>query len=865
MDDLIRDFVVETIENLDMVDAELVRFEHEPHDQTIVARIFRLVHTIKGTCGFLALPRLERITHSAEGLISQFRSGRPATVPEVSLVLKAIDSIRFIVQSLGEAGQEPDGDDRDIVIALDLAAAHAPETTRSQSGASESGSVFQVLERALRPGEVTLDELERAFQSAPGPQNKRAPALVSASAATSNTIAPTAVVASSVRVAVDRLDHLMNMVSELVLVRNQLMEVSRNGEAGGFKLPLQRLSHITGELQDGVMRTRMQSIGTAWHNIPRVVRDLSNELGKQIRIESSGDNTEIDRQLLETIKECIVHIVRNAADHGIEAPAERIAADKPPSGLIRLNAGQQGSSIIVEISDDGRGIDIDRVRDRAFAAGLIDEDARFQLPDQSIARLIFEPGFSTAASVTNVSGRGVGLDVVRASIEQAGGSVDIANHPGLGTSIVLKLPLTLAIAAVLIVESAGQRFAIPQIAIAELVRTQPDSEVRIEHISGMPTLRLRSDLLPLIDLASALGVRSQEPESSCVVVICEFGDARFGIAVDTVQRSEEIVVKPISAKLRHIPYFSGATMLGDGAVVLILEPAGFARLADVSGTHLARNTVEKERSSGNDVGKTALLLFRAGNGNLKAVPLALIGRLEDIDASTITMSGDTRVLQYQDRLMRLVPATPDTAIQADRQPLLVFSHGGHSIGVLVDEIVDVIDVALEIDLSLEHRGFVGSALIQGQAVDILDVAALFSGFDTVESRSTAVERFRSILLVEKSEFFRAMLAPLIRGCGFAVELVETPEQAQEMARREVFDTVVIDLDGTVNDGLKLARCLAEDPLAGTPAIVGIATRCNAGLLARARDAGISTVIGKFDRQALLRVINGSIQPVEVAA
>ncbi|MCA0424678.1 MAG: Hpt domain-containing protein, partial [Proteobacteria bacterium] len=329
MDDLIRDFVVESLESLDQLDAELLRFEREPHDSRILDQIYRLLHTIKGTCGFLSLHRLERIAHNAEDLISRFRDGHRANRDEVTLTLAAIDRVKGIIHGLADQGGEPEGEDSELITELMAAA--------QRKGA--------------------------------------APTRAAAVAAPSTPTAEPVMMRQNVRVGVERLDHLMTMVSELVLVRNQLMELARREDAGGFKLPLQRLSHITAELQDGVMRTRMQSIGAAWSKISRTVRDLSNELGKDIRLETVGAETEIDRQILEVIKDCIVHLVRNAADHGIETPAERVAAGKAPYGTIRLTAGQEGSQIVMEISDDGRGLDLDGIRMRAFGQGLADDEA----------------------------------------------------------------------------------------------------------------------------------------------------------------------------------------------------------------------------------------------------------------------------------------------------------------------------------------------------------------------------------------------------------------------------------------------------------------------------------------------------------
>ncbi|MFY8112586.1 MAG: chemotaxis protein CheA, partial [Rhabdaerophilum sp.] len=447
MDDLLKDFVVETSEHLDIVDAELVRFERDPNNSATLALIFRLVHTIKGTCGFLGLPRLEHLAHAGEDVISGFRDGKPVTAPAVTMILKTIDRIKGIIAELERSGSEPEGDDEDLVEALRalanepagapaLAAALAPAATIESKG----NLSFQILERSLREDEVTLDELERAFRDAPGPETvpfvepeRVAPPPAPLAEVPKETprkekkAAPKAepkaehdggegqasnensVSKQSVRVAVGTLDRLMTMVSELVLTRNQLLEIARQRDDADFKSPLQRLSHITAELQDGVMQTRMQPIGSAWTKLSRVVRDLSEELGKKIELVQSGAETEIDRQLLEMIKDPLLHMVRNAADHGLEMPDERVSAGKPAHGTIHLRAAQESGYIIVEVSDDGRGIDVERVKAKVLRNGLSSESDLARMSDEQVLRFVMEPGFSTAAAVTNISGRGVGL------------------------------------------------------------------------------------------------------------------------------------------------------------------------------------------------------------------------------------------------------------------------------------------------------------------------------------------------------------------------------------------------------------------------------------------------------------------------
>ena len=493
----------------------------------------------------------------------------------------------------------------------------------------------------------------------------------------------------------------MTMVSELVLTRNQLLEIVRRHEDSEFKVPLQRLSNVTAELQEGVMKTRMQPIGNAWQKLPRIVRDLATELGKEIELEMHGAETELDRQVLDLIKDPLTHMVRNSADHGLETPEERRAADKPEKGTIRLSAYHEGGHIIIEIADDGRGLNTEKIKAKAIANGLATESEVEKMTEAQIHKFIFAAGFSTAAKVTSVSGRGVGMDVVRTNIDQIGGTIDVKSVPGEGSSFTIKIPLTLAIVSALIVEAGGDRFAIPQLSVIELVRAQSNSDHRIERIKDTPVLRLRNKLLPLIHLKKLLAVdagSSTEPENGFIVVT-QVGNQTFGIVVDGVFHTEEIVVKPMSTKLRHITMFSGNTILGDGSVIMIIDPNGIAQAVGTAASAGAEEENEAQRNAAVD--KTvSMLVFRAGSSEPKAVPLSLVTRLEEIDCKKIELSNGRHLVQYRGQLMPLVRVNDDVQIKTEgAQPLLVFSDAGRSMGLVVDEIVDIVEDRLDIQVA----------------------------------------------------------------------------------------------------------------------------------------------------------------------
>ena len=486
-----------------------------------------------------------------------------------------------------------------------------------------------------------------------------------------------AVANQSIRVSVELLEKLMVTVSELVLSRNQLMQIARSQKDSPFAAPLQRLNHVTSELQEDVMRTRMQPIGNAWSKLPRIVRDLSLELGKKIDLQMLGAETELDRQVLELIKDPLTHMVRNSADHGIEVPADRVRAGKPELGTITLNAFHEGGHIVIEISDDGKGLAMDKIRAKIVQNGLASESEVASMSNQQAMQFIFKPGFSTATKVTSVSGRGVGMDVVRTNIEKIGGTVDMQSTEGKGSRFLIKIPLTLAIVSALIVECATERFAIPQICVVELVHASASSEYRIERINNVPVLRLRNRLLPLVSLRNVLRLGEEviNAEDSAFVVVIQVGTSAFGIIVDRVFDTEEIVVKPVAPILRNISLFSGNTILGDGSVVMILDPNGVAAKAGkVSTANDEAQHAAQMAQSARASNRQSLLLFRAGGEAPKAVPLSLVARLEEIDLKTVEYSDGMPVVQYRGKLMPLVPIEQGFQFRKEgQQPILVFS------------------------------------------------------------------------------------------------------------------------------------------------------------------------------------------------
>jgi two-component system chemotaxis sensor kinase CheA len=774
----------------------------------------------------------------------------------VTLVLAALDRIKAIVAGLAATGSEPAADDGELVEALNAAAAgEAPKPAVLTAPQPEP-------EPAPEP--IAAPVAEAASQPATTPA-QTAPEVPQGE--------PVATV-QTIRVTVDVLEDLMTLVSELVLTRNQLLQLARTQEENtGFTVPLQRLSHITSDLQEGVMKTRMQPIGNAWNKLPRLVRDLSHDMGKKIELTMLGAETELDRQVLELIKDPLTHMVRNSGDHGLETPAERRAAGKPETGTIVLNAYHEGGYIIMEISDDGRGLAVDRIRAKALANGLATEAELAAMTDSQIQRFIFRAGLSTASTISAVSGRGVGMDVVKTNIEKIGGTIELKSTPGQGTMFTVKIPLTLAIVSALIVESGKERFAIPQLSVVELVRAQRDSGRNsnegggnsvIERINDTPVLRLRNRLLPLVSLTEllALGVEDKA-ESAAHVVVAQVGAHMMGIIVDRVFDTEEIVVKPVAPILRHVTMFSGNTILGDGSVIMILDPNGIARASGVgagSESRLLRSNTADTQTSAD---KTAMLLFRAGESQRMGVPLGLVARLEDIPREKIEMSCGMPVTQYRGKLMPLIAIDGGIDREKPTQPLLVFAEGDRIMGLMVDEIIDVVEDRLDIELAGARAGLLGTAVIGGQATDVLDTGywlmqAWQDWFRGVPRQGAAAGQ-KHVLLVDDSEFFRQLMMPTLGAAGFRVTAVGSAAEALRLRDAgTMFDAIVSDIEMPEMDGIQFCRTVRAGGAWAALPMLAMTAHSDIETARLGREAGFTDYVAKFEREVLVASLRNAL-------
>jgi two-component system chemotaxis sensor kinase CheA len=728
-DEVTSEFLVESHENLDQLDQDFLALEADPSAHERIASIFRTIHTIKGTAGFLGLSRLGALTHGGESLLAQLRDGSLGLTPEItSALLAMVDRVRAMLRSIeqtGDEGQHPYEDVLERLTALrGPEAADARQDWLDPSGITIFGESEPTAAAARAPGvEPAAQARSRAEQSG----------------ATSGG----ALGDSTVRVDVGLLDKLMNFVGELVLARNQIVQFGGKIEDPGFVSASQRLNHITSELQEHVMKTRMQPIGSVWAKLPRVVRDLAVQCGKQVHIEMIGKETELDRTILEAIKDPLTHVVRNAVDHGIEVPEARAARGKPRTGTLVLKAFHEGGQVNIEITDDGAGLKLDAIRDKAIERGLVTADRAARLSPHELAQLVFLPGFSTATQVTNVSGRGVGMDVVRTNIEKIGGTVDLLSAQGGGTTLRIKIPLTLAIVPALIVSSAGQRYAIPQVSLLELVRLEgDDAESAVERIHGTPVYRLRGKLLPLVFLNEKLGASTSSSapadtdgdHASTNIVVLQADDRQFGLVVDQVRDTEEIVVKPLGKELKGISVYQGATIMGDGRVALILDILGLAQHAgavrrasgQTKNESAKRNTVAADSSRSED--RQALLLFSVGSESVMALPLSMVARIEEFPRDRLERAGKQQVVQYRREILPLIDLSEALGGRASDEgssvQVIVYSERQRSVGFVVGGILDVVEDSVHLERCTSQRGLLGAAVIQGRVTDLLDVDAV---------------------------------------------------------------------------------------------------------------------------------------------
>ena len=771
--DIVKDFLIESYENLDRLDRDLVGLEKNPQDRDALAGVFRTIHTIKGTCGFLGFGKLEKVAHVGENLLTRLRDGQLRLNQELTTALLAmVDAVRQMLGSIEVSGAEGERDDTKLIATLTRLQQPSEPPAKSQSAsvpeitieaAAPPASIGDIL---MQQAGVTPAEILRAAKT----QKEGDPRRLGEILVEQGAVKPADIVDalraqssrthagasdSSIRVDVGLLDKVMNLVGELVLARNQVLQFANRAKDTGFLAASQRLNLITTELQAGVMKTRMQPIGNVWGQFPRTVRDVALACGKEVGIEMEGKETELDKTIIEAIKDPLTHLVRNSVDHGIELPEARVKAGKDRAGRLILRAFHEGGQVNIEISDDGAGLNVERIRKKAVEGALITAEQAARMPEREILNLIFLPGFSTAEKITNVSGRGVGMDVVKTNVEKIGGTVDVQSTLGGGTTVRVKIPLTLAIIPALVVTCGGDRYAIPQISLLELVRLKADQVSKgIELVHGTPVYRLRGRLLPLVYLSRELKLNeaaqsTAKSDGAVNIVVVQADERRFGLIVDQINDTEEIVVKPLRKQLKAVKTFAGSSIMGDGKVALILDVLGLAQRAGVVSETRDRSMAEKIVELVATVEEKQTFLLFAGPGDSRmAIPLSTLARLEEFPVAQVEMSGSQWVTQYRGQILPLVrlnvvmeerrnklrarQAPP--ALHSGPIQVLVLNHDGRSFGLVVERILDIVEDRADVRSAATRSAVLYSVVIGDRVTELLDVPAILRSVDVSNVR-----------------------------------------------------------------------------------------------------------------------------------
>ncbi len=973
-DEILQGFIEESLEHLADIENDLLAIEEggADIDVDLVNKVFRAAHSIKGGAGFMGLTVIQNLAHAAENVLGLIRSEKLVPDPDiVNVLLLASDELQQLIEDVENSN---DVDITEHVNALNAIyeGGNAPQASaqpekQKESSSQEEEAVETVAETETTSTEETPVEQPQAPEQespaqpkeeappepkaaspepTPAPEPAPAPQPVQRTASKSATKKPVKKAKSaahktdtSIRVTVSLLDQLMNLAGELVLSRNQLLQTITSGDVRNAETVGQRIDLVTSELQEAIMLTRMQPIGNVFNKFPRVVRDLSKMLNKQMDLTIVGKDVELDKTIIEAINDPLTHLVRNSVDHGIEPPDERARKGKNPKGLIVLKAYHEAGQVVIEISDDGKGLDGNILAETAVNKGLITPEQAKTMSEKERVNLILLPGFSTAKKVTDVSGRGVGMDVVKTNLDQLGGSIEIESEVGKGTTISVKLPLTLAIIPCQIVVTGGERYAIPQVNLEELLRI-PAAKVkeRIERVGDAEVVRLRGNLLPLIRLSDVLDIprtyydpindevkpdrrenvadrrskasplfrdgeyaeegqqtdgsvdfkregmdRRQNPASALNIVVVSTGAMKYGLIVDRLQDSEEIVIKPLGRHLQQCKGYAGATIMGDGRIALILDVNNLSQMAGLTsldGTERANELAEAAKDAiikAKD--KQALLIFSSSPDEQFAVPLNQVERVEKIKITDIEDVGGRRVMQYRGGSLPLVSIDEVAMVQplADRDDLLVivFNLAGKDIGLLAIGPIDAIEVAADVDdMTLKQTGIMGSSIINGHTTMLVDIFEIVQTInpdwfaDHALSETIAVEEGEvpTILIVEDSNFFRNQVRNYMEEAGFNVLEGEDGVEALEVLENHVDEItmVVTDIEMPNMDGFQLTERIRQNARFSHLPVIALTTLAGDEDVAKGKAVGIDEYHIKLDKERLMECVHRFVKEAEMA-
>jgi two-component system chemotaxis sensor kinase CheA len=854
-EDILQDFLVEAKEGISKLEEGFIELEKDPKKIGVLKELFRTMHSLKGASGFFGFKTLESIAHFSEDILSKLRDG--LIEPEedvVDILLKAVDYIKYIISYIEENKTEP-VEDKILDFLVELSNFNEKLRKKVQEKPKERIGEEKIEEKLEEKKEEAEKKVEEKIEE------KKEVKLVEEVKEEKEEapLSPHVELAEThIKVDVKLLDQLMNLAGELVLARNRVVQLSQKTMDEELTRSVQILSMITTEMQETIMKTRMQPIGSIFNKFPRIVRDLAKALGKKVNLHLEGTETELDRSIIEAIKDPLTHLIRNAIDHGIETPEERVMLGKPEEGNLILRAYQEGGQVVIEIDDDGGGIDIEKIKKKAVEKGFMSFEEVERASEKELLNLIFKPGFSTAETVTQLSGRGVGMDVVKANIEKLGGSIEINTIRGKGTNIKIKIPLTLAIIPALIVTSGDYRYAIPQVNLKELVNVDPDKDLL--KVGNTEFYRLRGEIIPVLRLSEVLKVNGKSEEQRNLVIL-NTGERFIGLLVDRIFASEEIVVKPLGRWFKNIPIYSGATIMGDGKLALILDVVGLSQFVGISIEEIEK-TYEgagiKIKTSAQET--IILLLFDVGEERF-AIPIALISRLDKIKANEIKISGGKEIIIYRDEVVPVIRLENYLPLKGmppqESYNVLFFTERGKTCGILCTNIVGTLETTPEIEEGIYTQpGILGHRIINGKTTLFIDIYKIIEMYDpdwfiVKVEKEKVVKR---ILLAEDSPFFRGMIKNYLVGAGYEVETTENGKEALNRLFSGNFDLIITDLEMPEMGGFELIKEVRASPDYKNIPIIVVTSLAGEDVRRKVLDLGANAYEVKLNREKLLEEI-----------
>ena len=734
-DEILTEFALEAREILDQLDSDFVLLEASPTDKKLIGNIFRGLHTLKGSSGFFSFKRLEKISHAGESLLGKIRDGQLSLdIHKSNVLLQMIDVLRTIIEGIEKSKTEPAGEDALLISAIGNLARGNDQIVNDNASQPLVADVIQPMpDVVINSADLSDTEVSSNLTNT---DNLNPPPTQEIQETQENN--------TPVRINLDTLDKLMNLASEMVLARNRLLPFADNSADLQFANTVHSIDLLTLELQERMMKMRMQSISHVWSKFPRLIRDAANQTNKKVTLIQNGADTEIDRSLLDAIRDPLMHIIRNSVDHSIEEPDVRIRKGKPDTGQIILNASHQNGMILIEVSDDGAGINLELIKRRAIERKLISPEIAAQLSKSELIDLIFQPGFSTKEAVSNLSGRGVGMDVVKTNITNIGGTIDITSEPDMGTQIQLKIPLTLAIIPALFITCADQVFAIPENRIIELVKLSPTSQAdEFQNFHGIPVFKLRNQLLPLIYLDKVLELKATTStlDDDIYIVLLQSGSTYFGLAVASVDNIQDIVVKPLGGTLNDIPYFAGATIMGNGRVSLILDIDNIALHSGFSKQDLSTLNKEKQLDTNPPIEMMGILVFEIAGLERMAIPLDRLRHIDILDLEQTQMQGDKEVLYLNKELFYVIQlnqfvngADTHHFSKSKHVPALTCVSNQRLYSLVVEHVVEIIQVPKQlIESATPQKGIEGYAIWNDQVINILDLDEILLMYNMQDS------------------------------------------------------------------------------------------------------------------------------------